>query len=160
MRTRHLAYLLLLLVSHAHAQSWSSGSFGTTSTGTVTSGTWSSFISGAEFTGPTNLNGQTFLGTSFYSGLLTLSGLESSQLQWDQGGGQQWKLNAQANGSIYFDDVTASHFPLVLQKGSAKALTIGAQINMTGLPAASPGSGGGYVCADSAGDLYVKATCP
>jgi hypothetical protein len=48
---------------------------------------------------------------------------------------------------------------------SATTPTIMFSINPAGmsipvLPTSSPGSGGGYVCADSSGDLYRKASCP
>ena len=69
-----------------------------------------------------------------------------------------------AGSAIFGPNLAAASPPTggLLIQGNVAIGTAAAPSKLTvnGLAGTSPGSGGGYVCADSNGDFYVKSTCP
>ena len=69
------------------------------------------------------------------------------------------RVVAAASGAAYSVGSDAGHSVQNYSNASAATTILGASIKLSTLPA-SAGAGGMYVCIDSAGQLYKKASCP
>ncbi len=91
------------------------------------------------------------------------------ELQNGSTGGQGWDIISTGSssgggaGNLLFYYPAGPSTPMTITSGGSVGIgttSPGSKLSVSSLPGSSPGTGGGYVCADSNGDFYVKSSCP